>query len=520
MHDFLILLKNNYNLLLGRVFGKKQRVSTVVATALLVLGVLGVLAIYTLQAYSMFSGLGALHLEKVCIFHAIITTLTVLVIIGIMRSSANQKTNDSDFLLSLPLKKGAIIASKTLNFYIFDCFFAILLFLPYLVLYQIFAGINLQMLILGILLILILPLFSVGISHILDFVISRLFNRFKLGGLLKSFVVILIFVTIMALMITKTFTYGTASFDSLDAYFADRPISNYVLQFLFSPNLGNILAVMLACILPFALGMILYSINYGKTFEQYSSSKTSLAFGDGKSELKMMYKKELYRYATTPAYLINTLIGAIVMLVLAIFICVLGTDGIVLQLGLSGVPKVYIVAILAMALGAMSATAPISASSVSLEGKQFWILKSMPINEKIVLLSKALVHISIIQPCIIVACTLISISLRLNFMQILMLFTLPTLVNLIVVFGGLLLNLWQANFDFDNETKVVKQSLPVLLCMIFGMLLAIMPYGIYKLLPTFTAYQVFAVSAGILGAVLGTLVALVFTVGVKMFRKL
>ena len=140
MNNLGILLKNNFNILIGQIAGKKKRKSTQVATSLLILGAIGIVVLYTLQAFSMFNGLSKLSLEKVCLFHAILTTLVVICIIGIMRTSANAKTNDADFLLSLPINRRDIIISKTINKYIFDFFFAFTLFVPFLVLYQIFAG--------------------------------------------------------------------------------------------------------------------------------------------------------------------------------------------------------------------------------------------------------------------------------------------------------------------------------------------------------------------------------------------
>ncbi|MDY2696536.1 MAG: hypothetical protein SOV27_05190, partial [Eubacteriales bacterium] len=78
MYNLRILLKNNYNLLIGRLFGKKQNVSSISATLFLVLGVLALLAMYTLQAYGMYRDLSIMHLEKVCLFHAILTSLSVI----------------------------------------------------------------------------------------------------------------------------------------------------------------------------------------------------------------------------------------------------------------------------------------------------------------------------------------------------------------------------------------------------------------------------------------------------------
>lgn len=519
MYNLRILLKNNYNLLIGRLFGKKQNVSSISATLFLVLGVLALLAMYTLQAYGMYRDLSIVHLEKVCLFHAILTSLSVIVVIGIMRYSATPKNDDTDFLLSLPIKKRDIILSKTLNKYLFDFFFVFLLFAPYLALYFIFAGFNLTLLILGLLYMFLMPLLSVGISYICNFVISHLYNRLKLGNLLKSFTLILLFVLVMALMLTKTFTYGTVDFSNLDAYFADRPISNIILQFLLSPNVINILIVVCGTVLPFVLGLVLYTSSYGKTFAKYSSTSKVLKFGNGRSSLKMLYKKELYSYASTPAYIINTIIGAICILVISVFICTLGYEGICKYLRLP-LQKSYIVFILVMVYGFMLATAPISASSISLEGKNIWLLKSSPINEKTLFISKILVHLSILEPCILVGGTILCISLKLSLLASLAIFVVPTLMNLILAFGGLLINLWQPKLDFDDETKVVKQSLSVLLTMVFGMVLSVLPYIIGRLFTSLSIGELIITSSIIYLILLAIIIITTFTYGVKKFRKL
>lgn len=519
MYNLRILLKNNYNLLIGRLFGKKQKVSSISATLFLVLGVLALLAMYTLQAYGMYRDLSIVHLEKVCLFHAILTSLSVIVVIGIMRYSATPKNDDTDFLLSLPIKKRDIILSKTLNKYIFDFFFVFLLFAPYFVLYFVFCGFSLSVFILGILYMFLLPLLSVGISYICNFVISHLYNRLKLGNLLKSFTLILLFVLVMALMLTKTFTYGNIDITNLDAYFADRPICNIILQYLFSPNLWNILFVVCGTVLPFVLGLVLYISSYGKTFAKYSSSSKVLKFGNGRSSLKMLYKKELYSYASTPAYIINTIIGAICILVISVFICTLGYEGICNYLGLP-LQKSYIVFILVMVYGFMLATAPISASSISLEGKNIWLLKSSPINEKTLFISKILVHLSILEPCIIVGGTILCISLKLSLLASLAIFVVPTLMNLILAFGGLLINLWQPKLDFDDETKVVKQSLSVLLTMVFGMVLSVLPYIISLLFKSLSISGNIIASCVVYLIILICIIISLFTWGIKNFRKL
>lgn len=519
MTNLKILLRNNFNILLGTIQGKKQRKATIVATLMLVFGALGIFALYTLQAYSMFNGLSKMHLEKVCMFHAILTTLTVLTIIGIMRTSVSLRSSDADFLLSLPIKKRDIIISKTLNKYLYDLCFAFLLFVPYLVLYQIYAGFSSKVFFLGLAFLVLIPLVSVSISYLCDFIVSRLFNRMKLGGLFKSFFLVLIFVLIMILMLFKTFTYGTADFANLDAYFADRPISNFVLSFMFSPNIVSVLTVVLLPLLLFCLAIFLYSLDYGKTFASYSSNKKELKFSSEKSTFSMLYKKELYSYATTPVYIINTIIGPIMILAFGIFISSMGYDGVNGYLGLT-LDKNIMTGLFAIMFSVMCATAPISAASISLEGKNLWILKSSPINEKQLLLSKLLVHFSIVEPCILVSGIVLSICFKLDILQISILIMVPTIMNIIIDLLGLFLNLCYPKFDFDNPEKIVKQSLPVFLCLVFGVLLSALPYGAFRLFTMLSIGEIFAIIMSVYVLISVLLVSLLFTKGIQMFRNL
>lgn len=207
------------------------------------------------------------------------------------------------------------------------------------------------------------------------------------------------------------------------------------------------------------------------------------------------------------------------MLVLSVFLSATGYAELCNYLGAT-ISKDVIAGVVTLIFCGLCATAPISASSISLEGKRIWLLKSSPINERKLFTSKICVHLSIVQPCIVIGATLVTAFLGLSFLQALALFVLPTLVNLLLAFCGLLINLWQPVLEWDNETKVVKQSLAVLLTMLFGLALTVAPYGIYKLCATLPLYLTLVITVALYLVVLTFIVLLLFTRGVKMFRKL
>lgn len=520
MRNFWLLIKNNFYILLGRLQGKKQRKSTPAATALFVAGVVGLIALYSFQAWTMFDGLGVASLGKICLFHGCTTGVSVLAILAIMRAAATEKTNDNDFLLSMPIKKRDIILSKLLNKYIFDYFFVALLVLPYIIIYQIRCVFNPTVLVMGIILTIIMPLFSIGVSHTLDYTFSRLFNKSRFSKFLKSMATTIVFVIIMVLLITTTSSYGSViGISNLEDYFAKRPISNLLLKFIFEPSLVTVLIVGLLAFIPFILGFTLYLLALGKPQVTYKSKSTALKFKASKSPYSLLLKNEFYRYITTPAYLINTIIGVVIMLVIGVFVAITGADGLASLFG-GQIPNVLLAGIFSLILCFSSSTVFISAPSVSLEGKSIWFLKAQPVSARTIISAKASLHIFITEPAIIVSSILASIFLKFTILEFLITFLLPTLHMLIMCYMGLLLNLWVPNFDWENETYVVKQSFPSFMSTILGMLVTGGIIGLFYLFKNLEFWLIFTLITVIYAVVAATLIALTYTLGKKLFERI
>jgi ABC-2 type transport system permease protein len=520
MRNLWLLIKNNFNLLLGRLQGKKQRKSTPAATALFVAGVVGLIALYSYQAWIMFDGLGAASLGKICMFHACTTSVSVLAILAIMRAAATEKTSDNDFLLSMPIKKRDIILSKLLNKYVFDYFFVALLALPYIIIYQIRCVFDLQVLIMGIILTLIMPLFSIGVSHTLDYIFSRLFNKSRFSKFLKSMATTIVFTIIMVILTITTSSYGSMiGVTNLDNYFAQRPISNLLLKFMFTPNFSTVLIVCLLAFVPFIVGFTLYLLALGKPAITYKSKSKTLKFKASRSPYSLLLKNEFYRYITTPAYLINTIIGVVIMVVFGVFAAFAGADGITSLFG-GQIPSMLLAGIFALILCFSSSTVIISAPSVSLEGRSIWFLKAQPVSARTIISAKAGLHILITEPAIIISSVLASIFLKFTILEFLIVFLLPTIHMLIMCFMGLLLNLWVPNFDWENETTVVKQSFPSFMSMILGMLLTGGIVGLFFLFKHLELWLIFTLITSIYAVVATILIILTYTLGKTLFERI
>ncbi len=521
MRELGILIKNEYNILLGSIQGKKHRKSTVYASTMLLLGVIALVAIYTYQAKTMYDGLGKqLGLFDLCLFHGILTTVCVTILIGVMRISAKSKTNDADLLLSLPIKRGYIVIAKTINKYIFDFFFETLLFAPYYILYLVFTPFNLSRLVICVLINLTLPLISIAISYILNFFVDKICTKLKSGNFIKSIFTSIIFILILALLLLKTSFYGTVNETNMENYFTDRAISNSLLQIILNKNLTYLIIYLVLAIGLFLIGETLFAHNYGKTSASYHSKSTKFKFNSPKSMFINLYKKELFAYLSTPAYITNTIIGPAILMVFSILIAILGTSGVESLLAINITNKGMSCAIFTLIFCMMSATTVISSCSISLESHNLWIIKSSPIDERLLLNAKALLHISIMLPAVVLSAIICSIALNFLFLQSLVLITLPSLLTIIIAYGGLLINLWIPNLDWEDETKVVKQSISVLIAMVFSQIIALLPLAITLIFNQISLIVLCTFTYIIYGAILLLVLLLLFTKGAKLLRKL
>ena len=519
MSNLGILVKNYLNCALSAFRGKNKKRSTLSAIVLLLVLGIACLGLYGFEAYTMFVGFKEVKLFSLPLFHGIMISLTVLLIIAVMRVSGKAKGNDTDLMLSLPVTKAEVIVAKALNRYLFDFLFMFLLFVPFLVLYQVFTKFSLAITVCGTVATFIIPLLSVGISYIYDFIITRIFNRLKAGNILKSLTSVFVFVLIMALMVVKTFTYGIAEAGSIDVYFADRFFSNLFLQFVLKQDVFSIVFCVGLCLICFVVGLYLFAVNFGKSFVGYSAKAGNLKFDENMGGFRKLFKKELNFYASTPAYIVNTCLGSVMILVLSVLISITGSSGIEGLLGVALDPNTIA---LVLTIGFCFATASvyITACSISLEGKRFWIIKTAPVSETTVFMVKICLNVLMVTPFVVFSSVLATICLGISFEYFLVMMFAPILLNIVLSIAGLLINLWLPKMDWQDETQVVKQGLASLVSMLLGMFLALIPMALLLIFDTLSVDTVIILGFALYGLLGVIFSVLLFTVGKKLYRKL
>ena len=176
--------------------------------------------------------------------------------------------------------------------------------------------------------------------------------------------------------------------------------------------------------------------------------------------------KEAREYINIRSYVLNTIIGPVLSLVFTITLSkqmINGLEGLLPEGTLNVPMESFVFGFIIMICTFFLFLTNTCASSISLEGKNFWIIKSAPVKTSSVFISKILLNVIITVPFAIANVVISSILTKANILY--SVFALLMLLCCVGYFSilGLYVNILLPKFDFDSPVKVIKQSLSALI---------------------------------------------------------
>ena len=196
-----------------------------------------------------------------------------------------------------------------------------------------------------------------------------------------------------------------------------------------------------------------------------------------------MVKKEFSLFLSSATYMLNGGLGLIFTAAVGV-IMVIKVEYFSTILAMFGGANVgfvlteetlaaFVAAILVMLVSMNS----ISASALSLEGNRFWIVKTMPVSAKSILLAKTAPALIMTLFAALFASVCSAIAVKADFLTTLLLILIPITAAVSNSLVGTVLNAVFPKFKFDNETQVVKQSVAVLIALCEAMLVGLLSIG-------------------------------------------
>ena len=180
------------------------------------------------------------------------------------------------------------------------------------------------------------------------------------------------------------------------------------------------------------------------------------------SPVSALLERERTRYFSLPVYLTNTACGLLFAAVFVLLV-VLMSDKItpyIYQLAeYFQVPFADYDVLFIYAFSILTTISCTTYVSISIEGKQIEILKSLPIAAKCLFRVKLLHHLSMSVPTIFVLNTIMALYLQWSFPKAMLGYAFPLLCSVLIGMIGYILNLIFPNFEWENVTHIIKQSL-------------------------------------------------------------
>ncbi len=394
------------------------------------------------------------------------------------------EAKDNELLLSMPISSNMILASRISVLLLMNYLYESFVVLPAGIIYFLHYKVTVTAVVIFLLIALLLPLFVLAISCLFGWLLAWITSKIRFKNIITlvlSLVFLFVYLgvysqmqTYLNLLISNGESIAVAirkvipPFYHLGNAFAEESYSSVLIFALFS-------------IIPFLVVYLILSRNFiriatsNKGVAKIRYKEKALKVSSARTAF---VKKELRLFLSNSMYIMNASMGAIFMLILSVLLVV--KKEMVLSVFVE-IPQIDMLLppIAIVALCVLATNNIISAPSISLEGKKLWIARSLPIDSGEILLSKAMAHIFICIPAVIIVSTTCAIILPMTAVQLVFLYLLPCIVTIFTGLFGVVVNLHFPKFDWISETMAVKQGASTLIAMFGSTAIISIPVLVY-----------------------------------------
>ncbi len=460
---------------------------------------------------------------------------TISVFLGVFGGVFNTynmlyKAKDNELLLSLPVKPSVILSSRMIAAYAMSLMYEAMAFVPTVICYWINVRPNAARVIIPLLLVFILGIFVLTLVCVLGYIVAAISSHITKK---KSFVTTLVSLVlfgayyVVCFKINDLLTAAAANAEKLSAAVKSYAAGLYAFGLAAD---GSVIWFAVVTAVIAVLFAVLYA-SMSKTFIKITTANRAAKKAVYKETpvkennvKQALFKKELKRFLASPTYMLNTGLGVPMMIIASVILLIkssyitntLAEISTELPQIKTMVPLMFI-----LIVGFCAGTGCITAPSLSLEGKNLWLLKSLPINPADIFNAKQRLHITLIAPPAAFTAICCGIALKLDFTIILysVIFSVA-FVQFMSAFG-LFLNIKKPNFEWTNETIVVKQSMPVMTALFGGWLIAMILFAAYYLLKDIIPAQTYILITAIVLELAGRYInRWILTKGVEEFKNM
>ena len=393
------------------------------------------------------------------------------------------QAKDNDLLLSLPIPVRAILLSRLLGVYLTALLYSAVCLLPCVVVYWAVGVLSAASVLGGLLLVLTVSLLVTVLSCLLGWAVAKLSHKLRH----KSFITVLLALAGFALYYLLCFRANELLSSLLlhpDEVGAALRQGGYPLYLLGRMGQGD-LSVAVAV---FAVTLVLCAAVWAlleRTFLRIATTDSGSRAVYRERPVRVrgvssaLLHRELGRFTASPNYMLNCGFATVLLPVLGAVLLIKRGELLPTVEELLGADASALLSVLlCAALCLVASLNDMTASAVSLEGKNLWLAQSLPVTPWQILHAKLSVQVLITSPPLLFASLCAILTVRPAPLTAVLLAVLPQVFAWLSASFGLLLDLRRPDLHWTSELTVIKQRPTVGLALLCGWVYALAIVGL------------------------------------------
>ena len=464
---------------MSKAIGKKRKIGIVGIAAIYLLLILSFGMMFATMWGSLAMAFIPLGLDAAYFTFVNLIIFSAVFILSIFETKSELfECKDNETLLGLPIRPRDIILSRSISIIIVNIGISLIANVPAIILYIFFGG-SAWFIPTILLVTLLVTLLATALSAVVGYVVAAISARLNHNSLVTIGVSLLLLGAYLFLY--PMLMEFIISLEMVDGAAENLAISLGPLSFIGEGSIANPLYLLITIVICATFTLLVWFIlskNYTRIITSRVNGKTkkyvkkSLSSASPRAAL---IKKEMSALLSMPTYILNGAIGLIFQLLMAFALISMGPslNEILPLLGFVPSGGELPLAVGAL-LFAMTSTNSLSASALSVEGKNYWILKTSPISASDIIIAKLAPHVILSCAFSLVSSVISAVAIGAEPLWWIYIILLPIVGSVVFAMLGLILNIVWPKLEFEHIAQVVKQSLPVFLMTFGGMLICVL----------------------------------------------
>lgn len=389
-----------------------------------------------------------------------------------------------DMLMSLPFKAKTVAAAKFLYMYIKTLAWFMSISLAMLIGYAMSAKPSIIVYPLWIILTLLLPIIPMLIAAFIGFIIARISAGFKKTNIIQT---VLLFIFVLVCFFSRFIIEGIAKNSDMKVILESvsdvtANIGAYYLpagwfsSAIVELDVAAILLLIGVTIVLFEIVFIPVGRSYRKINSLLKSHAASKAYKMTKQKKMSVANaiafKEFKRFLGSSTYMVNAGFGIVIVVILGIVALFIGIDALIATV-LQGAPitKEMLYPAIPLIIYFFIGMVPTTTCTPSLEGKNYWIVQSLPLEKKVLYQGKMLFNLYLTIPVTAFATICFCISAKAPILNSVLYVVEGVLLCAFSTIWGCVSGISHIRLDWENEVEVIKQGAAVAIYLFPNMLI-------------------------------------------------